>query len=141
MSQKNRLRDPDQTAGLIAEILKQGRLILLLLRDGRVPMWPKLIIPAILAYILWPIDLLADPILGLGQLDDVAVLVIGLKVFVELCPAHIVREYLDDLSSVVNGSYRVVKEERDQEATRPLALTEADEEPSAGELPAGSVER
>ncbi len=126
MSEKERLRDPDHAVGFIAEMLKQGRLILRLLGDRRVPIWPKLIVPATIAYIFSPIDLLADPILGLGQIDDVAVLLIGLKLFVELCPTAIVREHLDDLTSVVNGAYQVVKEEREQRtATGTLTGTES----------------
>jgi len=116
MSEKKSLRDPDQTAGFLAQVLQQARLVLRLLGDRRVPIWPKLIIPATIAYILSPIDLLSDPILGLGQIDDVAVLLIGLKLFVELSPTDIVREHLNDLSSVIDGSYRVVKEEREQQA-------------------------
>lgn len=116
MSEKKSLRDPEQTAGFLAQVLKQARLVLRLLADRRVPIWPKLIIPATIAYILSPIDLLADPILGLGQIDDVAVLLIGLKLFIEVSPTEIVREHLNDLSSVIDGSYRVVKEEREQQA-------------------------
>ncbi len=141
MPEKGRLRDPERTAGLLSEILKQGRLILRLLADGRVPVWPKLIIPATIAYILSPIDLLSDPILGLGQVDDVAVFLIGLKLFLELCPSHIVREHLEDLSSVIEGSYRVVKDEREEQETPPAEISAADQEPSAVELPAGNIEQ
>ena len=141
MPEKGRLRDPERTAGLLSEILKQGRLILRLLADGRVPVWPKLIIPATIAYILSPIDLLSDPILGLGQVDDIAVFFIGLKLFVELCPSHIVREHLEDLSSVIEGSYRVVKDEREEQETPPAEISAADQEPSAVELPAGNIEQ
>lgn len=140
MSEKKSLRDSNQTAGLLAEILNQARLILLLLRDGRVSIWPKLIIPATLAYIISPIDLIPDPALGLGQLDDVAVLLIGLKLFIELCPTHIVREHLEGLSSVVDASYRVVKEEEEQKTPPPLQLSAADEPASAEELPSGNLE-
>jgi uncharacterized membrane protein YkvA (DUF1232 family) len=141
MPEKGRLRDPERTAGLLSEILKQGRLILRLLADGRVPIWPKLIIPATIAYVLSPIDLLSDPILGLGQVDDVAVFLIGLKLFVELCPSHIVREHLEDLSSVIEGSYRVVKDEREEQETPPAQISAADQEPSGVELPAGDTEQ
>lgn len=116
MPENRRLRDPQETAGFLAEVLKQGRLILRLLGDRRVPVWPKLIIPATIVYILSPIDLLSDPILGLGQIDDVAVLLIGLKLFVELSPTRIVREHLDDLSSVIDGSYHVMRQEDEQQS-------------------------
>lgn len=124
MAENKRLDDPGRTAGLLAEIARQSRLIMRLLGDRRVPIWPKLIIPATFVYIVSPIDLLADPILGLGQIDDIAVLLIGLKLFVELCPTDVVREHLDALASVIDGSYRVVKEEQNEQV------------PAQGELPA-----
>lgn len=141
MPEKGRLRDPERTAGLLSEILKQGRLILRLLTDGRVPIWPKLIIPATIAYVISPIDLLSDPMLGLGQVDDIAVFLIGLKLFVELCPSHIVQEHLEDLSSVIEGSYRVVKDEREEQDTPLAQISAADQEPSGVELPAGDIEQ
>lgn len=140
MSEKKRLRDPRETAGLLSEILKQGRLILRLLGDRRVPIWPKLIIPGTVAYVLWPIDLLMDPILGLGQLDDVAIFLIGMKLFVELCPREIVQEHLDSLSAVITSSYRVVKEEREQEDASQIEMIEEQEKPARAELPSGSPE-
>jgi len=126
VAENKRLDGPERTAGLLAEIARQSRLILRLLGDRRVPVWPKLIIPATFVYIVSPIDLIADPILGLGQIDDIAVLLIGLKLFVELCPTDVVREHLDDLASVIDGSYRVVKEEEEQD----------EQAPAQGELPA-----
>ena len=140
MSEKRRLRDPGETAGLLSEILRQGRLILRLLGDGRVPIWPKLIIPGTIAYVLSPIDLLSDPILGLGQLDDIAIFIIGMKLFVELCPGEIVQEHLDTLSSVITGSYRVVQEEGEQGEALPGEIMEEQEKPVKGELPTGSPE-
>jgi len=133
MPENRRLRDPQETAGFLAEMLKQGRLILRLLGDRRVPVWPKLIIPATIVYILSPIDLLSDPILGLGQIDDVAILLIGLKLFVELSPTRVVREHLDDLSSVIDGSYHVVRQEDEQQSvTAELHSPQADS--ASGEL-------
>jgi uncharacterized membrane protein YkvA (DUF1232 family) len=143
VAENKRLDDPERTAGLLAEIARQSRLIWRLLGDRRVPVWPKLIIPATFVYIVSPIDLIADPILGLGQIDDIAVLLIGLKLFVELCPTDVVREHLDNLASVIDGSYRVVKEEQDEQAPAQgeLAAPEGElsaprTEPRAEKLPA-----
>jgi len=133
VSDKRSLRDPGRTASWLAEVLKQGRLVLRLLGDRRVPIWPKLIIPATIAYIVWPIDLLMDPMLGLGQLDDVAVLLIGLKLFVELCPTDVVRQHLEQLSSVVEGTYRVVKEDGPEGDDAQVNLSRPDRELPAGE--------
>jgi uncharacterized membrane protein YkvA (DUF1232 family) len=133
VSDKRSLGDPGRTASWLAETLKQGRLILRLLGDRRVPIWPKLIIPATIAYILWPIDLLMDPMLGLGQLDDVAVFLIGFKLFVELCPTDIVRQHLEQMSSVVEGTYRVVRENGPEGADTQVQIDRPDRELPAGE--------
>ncbi len=140
VSEKKTLRDPREAAGLLSDILNQGRLILRLLGDRRVPIWPKLIIPATAAYVLFPIDLLSDPILGLGQLDDIAIVLIGLKLFLELCPRDIVQEHLDNLSSVVKGSYRVVKEETGEAESSAKEMIEGQEKPSMAELPSARPE-
>jgi uncharacterized membrane protein YkvA (DUF1232 family) len=140
VADNKRLNDPEQAVGLLAATAKQARLILRLLRDRRVPVWPKFIIPATIAYIVSPIDLLADPILGLGQIDDVAVFFIGMKLFVELCPTHIVREHLDDLSSVISGSYRVVKEEPQDTGSPQARLSAPRSEPAADSMPVNDAE-
>ena len=41
---------------------------------------------ALALYLLWPVDLLADPFLGLGQLDDLAVLLVAVELFIALAP-------------------------------------------------------
>lgn len=104
------------------------------------PIWPKLIVPATILYLLSPIDLLADPILGLGQIDDLAVILIGMKLFVELCPTRIVREHLDELSSVINGSYREVEEERPQMEPSGAELSVPQSEQETKKLPANDAE-
>ncbi len=77
--------------------------------------------PATLLYFLFPIDFLPDPILGLGQLDDIAIILLGVKLFIELCPQEVVRHHLREMSSV-SGSYRVVDEEPSQEPSPPLYI-------------------
>jgi len=100
-----------EAANLLSEVVREARLTWYLLTDGRVSPGVKMIPLATLLYILSPIDLLPDPILGLGQLDDLAALILGVKLFIEMCPREIVREYLERMTSMV-GSYRVVEEER-----------------------------
>jgi len=46
-----------------------------------------------------PIDLLPDVFLGLGQLDDLAVILFGLNIFLRLCPPGIVQQYRDHWGS------------------------------------------
>jgi uncharacterized membrane protein YkvA (DUF1232 family) len=43
-------------------------------RDGRVPLWRKLVGVAAVAYLIWPFDLIPDFIPIIGWLDDAGVL-------------------------------------------------------------------
>jgi uncharacterized membrane protein YkvA (DUF1232 family) len=80
-------------AGGLWALLKQGRLAYRLLRDERVPMMAKLVVPATLLYFVSPLDLIPDVIPILGQVDDVGILVLGLMAFIKLCPQHLVAEH------------------------------------------------
>jgi uncharacterized membrane protein YkvA (DUF1232 family) len=70
-----------------------------LLKDRRVPLWPKLLLLLLLAYIVAPADLLPDLLLGLGQVDDLVVLFLGLQAFVRLCPKEIVSEHVQAIAA------------------------------------------
>lgn len=96
------LASPEETnvfVSWIKELVRQLRLAWRLFKDPRVPWLLKLIPPAALVYILAPVDILPDPGLGLGQLDDVAILLLALKLFIELAPADVVREHLRALGA------------------------------------------
>ena len=114
----------NETAGFLGGLVKQSRLAWRLLRDGRVPGWVKMIPFAGLLYFLSPIDLIPDmAIPGLGEIDDLVVLLLALKMFVDLSPTSIVREHLEDLfgmprnarqpsepstPTTIDGNYRVL---------------------------------
>ena len=88
--------------GFVADVLRQLRLAWRLLLDSRVPLWLKTIVPASLLYLVSPLDFLPDVMVGLGQLDDLAVLILGVKLFIELCPPAIVREHMQELLGEAN---------------------------------------
>jgi uncharacterized membrane protein YkvA (DUF1232 family) len=88
--------------GILADIIRQARLAWRLMFDPRVSLWLKTIVPASLVYLVSPIDFMPDVIPGLGQLDDLALLVLGVKLFIELCPPEIVREHLQELLGEAN---------------------------------------
>lgn len=121
MAKRGKASDLGETAGILASIIRNARLVWRLLRDPDVSSWLKMIPPATLLYFLFPIDFLPDPILGLGQLDDIAIILLGVKLFIELCPQEVVRHHLREMSSV-SGSYRVVDEEPSQEPSPPLYI-------------------
>ncbi len=111
---------PDR--GVIAQMVRTLQLVWRLLNDSRVSTFPKLIIPAAFVYVLSPIDFLPDVILGLGQLDDIGVIMLAVAMFVEFCPRPIVEEHRraldfdgqpppDDSENVVDGSYRVIPDD------------------------------
>lgn len=86
-------------SGVFRTLSLRVRLILRLMVDRRVNPLIKLIPLASLAYLIIP-DLV------LGPLDDAAVVGLAGYIFVELCPPEVVKEHMDRLTSVVEGSYR-----------------------------------
>jgi len=103
---------PNDSGGVVLwlqDLVRQGRLAWRLMQDERVPTWSKLIPPAALAYVLFPIDIIPDVVIGLGQLDDIAVMLIGIKLFIELAPRDVVQEHLAALGARVR-EWRVVDE-------------------------------
>ena len=79
--------------GFWREIVHQVRLVFYLLRDPEVPFYLKLVPFIGFVYLLSPIDFVPDLFLGLGQLDDLTVLLVGSKIFMELAPPHIVARH------------------------------------------------
>jgi uncharacterized membrane protein YkvA (DUF1232 family) len=110
----------DSKTGLLSDLLRNGKLAWQLLKDPRVATSLKLIIPGLtVAYLLIPIDLVPDVIPVLGQLDDIAVIALAIKLFIQFAPQDIVAEYRAGRTQppagkhksgqdVVDGEYRVV---------------------------------
>jgi len=121
MAKQGKPSNVSETAGALASIIRNARLVWRLLRDPDVSSWLKTIPLASLLYLLFPFDFLPDLALGLGQLDDIAIILLGLKLFIELSPQEVVRHHLREMSSV-SGSYRVVDEEPPQEPSLPLYI-------------------
>lgn len=90
--------DLQNKAGFIGGLVSQARLAWRLFTDGRVPSWVKLIPVAGLLYFLSPVDLIPDLALpGLGEVDDLVILLLALKLFVDLSPSGIVRQHAESL--------------------------------------------
>jgi len=63
--------------------------------DRRVSIVPKAVLVMGLAYFVMPIDVIPDfPLIGLGQLDDVAVVAFALKAFISMSPRTVVEEHV-----------------------------------------------
>jgi uncharacterized membrane protein YkvA (DUF1232 family) len=100
----------------IVQVARSLQLVWRLLYDSRVSFLVKLIIPAIILYVVSPVDLIPDPIPILGQLDDIGVIFFGIRFFIEMCPADVVMEHrraiagetTHERGEYVDATYRVV---------------------------------
>ena len=68
----------------VTNLLGMGQQAWQLFASGQVPMALKLIPVLAALYVLSPLDFLPDVVPIAGQLDDVAILLIGLKLFTQL---------------------------------------------------------
>lgn len=68
------------------------RLIMRLMMDRRVPFWQKLFLPAAVAYIILPWDIVPDFLLFLGRIDDVIALVAAGLALLLLAPRDVLME-------------------------------------------------
>jgi uncharacterized membrane protein YkvA (DUF1232 family) len=75
------------------------RLFARLIKDPRVSASSKLVVAGILAYLILPTDLVPDFFVGIGQLDDLAVIIGGLKLFLSLCPSEVVQEHIQAIAA------------------------------------------
>ena len=99
-----------------------ARLVFALMRDRRVPLATKLILPAAVVYIALPFDFLPDIIPVLGQIDDLVLLIAAVVVFLASVPRRVLMEHLGAGSGgggqddkVIEGEYHV---EDDEQASR-----------------------
>ncbi|OGO05591.1 MAG: hypothetical protein A2Y60_02795 [Chloroflexi bacterium RBG_13_54_9] len=84
---------------MISGIAKNLRLFWRLMKDNRVPLTLKMIVPGTLLYLILPADLVPDLLPGLGHLDDIAILLLGFVLFLQLCPKPIVQQHLREMDS------------------------------------------
>ncbi len=103
--------------------------------DGRAPVLPKLIPLAWLVYMLSPLDVAPDVVPVLGQLDDISLFVLAIKLFISLTPRWLVDEHLLRM-----GLLRPAEDEDDEEIVEgevieltPEKASDGPETPAAGE--------
>lgn len=119
---KSTFTDHTKNLSMLTTLFRQLRLVWLLLRDNRVSFLAKLVVPLSFLYLIFPFDILPDIIPAIGQLDDLGVILLGMALFVKLCPSYLVEQYrnqleygshgmFDDKDETVDTTYRVVGEE------------------------------
>lgn len=98
---KGVIEDKDMTAQEVTSRLQRGlsaipdlgKLLFRLIRDPRVPRKNKVIFMAVGGYLFLPFDVIPDWIPGLGQLDDLVLIVLALDALVNRVPEEILREH------------------------------------------------
>jgi uncharacterized membrane protein YkvA (DUF1232 family) len=76
-----------------------ARLYWRLFRDRRVAVLAKAVLVLTIAYVVWPFDLVPDVVPFFGEVDDLAVVLFGLWLFVRLCPPQVVLERVREIST------------------------------------------
>lgn len=120
-----------ESAGFAGGLLRQSRLAWRLFRDSRVPGWVKVIPIGALIYLISPIDLIPGLVVpGLGQVDDLVLLLLALKAFVDVSPPGVVREHMEKMfgqtnefesnrhhssGNTIEAPYRIVKDDENKE--------------------------
>ena len=100
----------DDKQGFLGGLWQQLRLVQKLFLDPEVPIYLKALPIAAVVYLLFPFDFIPDVIPGLGQLDDITILVLGAKMFIEMAPQQVVARHLQSMRT--QGDNTPVVDER-----------------------------
>ena len=79
-----------RSPGFWMNLFNSFRIAWRLMWDGRVPTSAKLVPILTVLYVVSPIDILPDLFVGLGQLDDLAILLLGVQLFIFVSPKDVV---------------------------------------------------
>ena len=105
---------------IIMLLMRSGifRLIIKLMRDSRVPIRAKLVIPAAIVYLLLPFDIVPDIVPISGWIDDILVMLLAAAMFLTMTPRYVLMEHLGRSSStrpkngkVIDGEYKVLDDD------------------------------
>ncbi|MGQ9682845.1 MAG: DUF1232 domain-containing protein [Anaerolineae bacterium] len=116
----------EERTGLLVTAARELQLWWRLLWDSRVPFRVKLVPISVVIYILSPIDIASELFVpGLGYLDDLALLILAMNLFVALSPAQVVADIRAELKrqheqaatpAAVDAEYRVVCDDQGDRA-------------------------
>lgn len=94
-----RPRNMNEALETVRKLPTYGRLVWDLARDPRVPRQQKLVLGALAAYLAFPIDIIPDFIPVIGQMDDVAVVILALDWFIKNAPPEVVEEHMSRIAA------------------------------------------
>jgi uncharacterized membrane protein YkvA (DUF1232 family) len=82
---------------MIQSWINQFTLTWRLLKDERVPITAKLVPVLVGIYVAFPFDIIPDFIPIIGQLDDLVIIMMGMRLFERVAPPAIVAQHRADL--------------------------------------------
>ena len=105
----------------LPHIIRMVRLVWRLIRDKRVSIVLRALVPLAILYVISPIDLIKDRIPIIGRFDDLVVLGLALLFLIKFAPQHVIDEHMgkslptdrpedSDPSKVVDGSSKLIDE-------------------------------
>jgi uncharacterized membrane protein YkvA (DUF1232 family) len=106
---------PDLLGRVARDAQNVARLARGLAKDPRVPKRNKLIFAGIAAYVVMPVDLIPDWLPGIGRLDDIIMVCVGIDSMLNHTPKAVLDEYwegdqavLDSIRSIVSTAVEFV---------------------------------
>jgi uncharacterized membrane protein YkvA (DUF1232 family) len=103
---------------LMGRLFTEVRLVARLMREPRVPLFAKALPGLAMLYVLSPLDVIPDVLPLLGQIDDLGILILSMKLFLRLCPSDVAAFHTAAMTSgrrftpmapadiVIDASYR-----------------------------------
>ena len=82
------------TLGFLLNLPNLLRLYWRLFRDARVAPWPKALLVGALAYVILPFDVIPDMLPVIGEVDDLVIVIVAARWFIQWCPPEVVREHV-----------------------------------------------
>lgn len=104
---------------VLRSLWQEVRLAWALFNDPRVPTWAKVLVPSLwLGYLLFPLDIVPDVLPFLGEVDDLMLFLLLVRLFINLSPPDVVREVEARMRGkakkpdpdIIEGTYRVLDE-------------------------------
>jgi uncharacterized membrane protein YkvA (DUF1232 family) len=84
---------------VMGTVFAELRLAWRLMREPRVPLVAKALPLLAVLYVLSPLDFIPDVVPVLGQMDDVGILILSVKLFLRMCPSAAASFHADAITS------------------------------------------
>jgi uncharacterized membrane protein YkvA (DUF1232 family) len=84
---------------LMGTLFAELRLAWRLIREPRVPLVVKALPALAVLYVLSPLDFIPDVLPVIGQLDDLGILVLSVKLFLRMCPSAVASFHAETITS------------------------------------------